>query len=80
MSNTYSLRDTLSNDGNRLDLGVLHQFHGGLVHGTRGSEVDNGVNICVLGHGLADVLVDGQQGLAGSPVPLFLLAFSVLEG
>jgi hypothetical protein len=66
---TYSLGDTLGNDGNALDLGELHQFHGRLVDGTRRGEVDNGVNIAVLANGLLDRLVDGQQRLAGSPVP-----------
>ena len=33
----------------------------------------------MLGHGLADVLVDGQKSLAGSPVPSPSLAFRMLE-
>ena len=66
---TYSLGDTLSNDGNALDLGVFHQLHGGLVYGTRRSEVDDSVDIGVLSNGLVYCLVDGQQRLAGSPVP-----------
>ena len=66
---TYSLGDTLSNDGNALDLGVFHQLHGGLVDGTRRGKVDDGVNIAVLANGLLDSLVYGQQSLAGSPVP-----------
>ena len=67
---TYSLRDTLCNNGNRLDLGAFHQLHGGAVDGTRGSKVDDGVNVWVLGHGLGDILVDGEEGLAGTPVHL----------
>jgi hypothetical protein len=66
---TYTLGDTLSNDGNALDLGELHQFHGGLEDGTRRGEVDNGINVAVLAHGLLYRLVNGQQSLAGSPVP-----------
>lgn len=67
---THSLGDTLCDDGNALDLGVLHQLHGGAVDGSRRGEVDDGVDIRVLGHGLANVLVDGQEGLAGAPVPI----------
>lgn len=51
---TYSLGDTLSNDGNRLDLGVLEELHGRLVYGTRRGEVDDGVDIGVLANGLLD--------------------------
>ena len=67
---THSLGNTLSNDSNALDLGALHQLHGGAVDGTGRGEVDNSVNIRVLGHGLADILVDREQGLAGAPVPV----------
>lgn len=67
---TYSFRYTLSNDSNGLDLGVLHQLHGGAVDTSGGSKVDDNVDILVLGHGLAYVLVDGEQCLAGSPVHL----------
>jgi hypothetical protein len=63
------LRDTLSDDGNRLDLGELHELHGGLVNGTGRSEVDNGVNVGVLGHGVGSGLVDREEGLGGAPVP-----------
>lgn len=78
-SETHSLGDTLSNDGNGLDLGEFHQLHGGLVDGTRRGEVDNGVNVGVLGDGLADVLVDGQKSFAGSPVPSLSLALRMVE-
>lgn len=71
-SRTYSLGDTLSNDGNGTDLGALHQLHGGAVDGTGRGEVDNGVNVRVLGHGLGDVLVDGEESLAGTPVPIIV--------
>jgi len=71
---TYTLGNTLGNDGNRLDLGELEELHCRLVYGSRRGEVDDGVDICVLGNGLADVLVDGQQSLAGSPVPVSPLA------
>lgn len=67
---TYTLGDTLGNDGNGADLGEVHQLHGGAVDGTGGSEVDDGVNVRVLGNGLLDVLVDGKKGLAGAPVHL----------
>jgi hypothetical protein len=66
---THALGDTLSNDGNALDLGELEELHGGLVYGTRRGEVDDGVDIRVLSNGLVYGLVDGQQRLAGSPVP-----------
>jgi hypothetical protein len=71
---TYALGNTLGNDGNRLDLRELEELHCRLVYGTRRGEVDDGVDICVLGNGLAYVLVDGQQSLAGSPVPVSPLA------
>ena len=67
---THSFGNTFSNDGNGLDLRVLHELDGGAVDTSGGSKVDNGVNVRVLGHGLVDLLVDGQQGLAGSPVHL----------
>ena len=51
-------------------MGAFHQLHGGAVDGTRGSKVDDGVNVWVLGHGLGDILVDGKEGLAGAPVHL----------
>lgn len=67
---SYPLRNTLCNDGNGFDLGALHQFHGGTVDGTRGGKVDDGVDVGVFGHGLGNVLVDGEKGLAGAPVPV----------
>lgn len=65
----YALGDTLSNNGNALDLGEFHQLHGGLVDGTRRGKVDDCVNVAVLANGLFDGLVHRQQRLAGSPVP-----------
>lgn len=65
----YPLWNTLGNDGNGFDLRALHQLHSRAVDGAGGGEVDNGINIGVFGHGLGDVLVDGQEGFAGSPVP-----------
>ena len=67
---TYSLGHALSDDGDGLDLGELHELHGGAVDAAGRGEVDDGVDIAVLGHGLLDGLVDGQQGLAGAPVHL----------
>lgn len=67
---TYALGDTLSNDGNGLDLGELHQLHSGGVDTSGGGEVDDDVDVGVLGNGLGDLLVDGQESLAGSPVHL----------
>lgn len=67
---TYTLGDTLSNDSNGADLGELHQLHGGLVDGTGRGEVDDGVDVGVLGESLLGVLVDRQEGLAGTPVHL----------
>ena len=63
------LRHALGDDGDGLDLGVLHQLHGGLVDGAGGGEVDDGVDVAVLGHGLCGVLVDGEEGLRCTPVP-----------
>lgn len=65
----YPLRNAFGDNGNRLDLRVLQQLHGGAVDRSGGSKVDNGVNIIVLGHCLVHILVDGQESLAGSPVP-----------
>jgi hypothetical protein len=70
MSKTHSLGDTLSNDGNGLDLRVLHELHGALENRTRRSKVDNSVNIVVLADGLLGALVDGEKSLAGAPVHL----------
>lgn len=69
-SSTYSLWNTLSDDGNGSDLWVLHQLHGGLVDGSRGSKVDDGIDILVLLHCLFNGLVNWEEGLAGSPVHL----------
>lgn len=74
LEETYSLRDTLGDDGNGSDLRKLHQFHGRAVDGSGGSEVDDGVDIAVLGESLFDILVDRKEGLAGSPVPLQLVS------
>lgn len=70
MGLAYSLWDTLGDNGNRPNLGVLHELHGGLVHTARRSKVDNGIDVSVLGHGLVYALVDWEKGLAGSPVHL----------
>jgi hypothetical protein len=67
---THTLGDTLSDDGNGLDLGELEELHGGRVYGARRGEVDDMVDISVLRNGLVHRLVDGQQRLAGSPVPV----------
>lgn len=73
---TYSLRDTLGNNGNGSDLREFHQFHGRAVNGSGGSEVDDGVDVAVLGKSLFDILVDRKQSLAGSPVPLRRVSFA----
>ena len=70
LARTYSLGDTLSNDGNGPDLRVLHELHGALVDGTRRSKVDNSVDVVVLANGLLGALVDGEKSLAGAPVHL----------
>lgn len=70
MACTYSLRDTLSNNSNGLDLRVLHKLHGGAVDTSGRSKVDDNVDIGVLAHCLVNLLVDGQQSLAGSPIHL----------
>lgn len=65
-----ALGDTLGNDGNGLDLGVLHELHGGAVDTARRGKVDNDIYVGVLSHSLADLLVDGQESLRGAPVHL----------
>lgn len=70
MDHAYSLWDTLGDNGNRPNLRVLHELHGGLVHTARRSKVDNGIDVRVLGHRLLYALVNWQKGLAGSPVHL----------
>jgi hypothetical protein len=64
-----SLRDTLSDDGNRLDLRELHELHCGLENGTGRSKVDDSVDVGVLCHGVGSGLVDREEGLSGAPVP-----------
>jgi hypothetical protein len=63
------LRDTLSDDGDRLDLGELHELHCGLENGTGRSKVDDSVDVGVLCHGVGSGLVDREEGLSGAPVP-----------
>lgn len=75
---THSLRNTFCDNGNALDLGVLHQFHGGAVDGSRRRKVHDGVNVGVLGHGLSNVLIDGQEGLAGTPVPVDCISCCII--
>lgn len=79
LEETYSLRDTLGNDGNGSDLRKLHQFHRRAVDGSGGGEVDDCVDIAVLGESLFDILVDREQGLASSPVPLRQLEFNTVK-
>ena len=67
-----SLWHALGDDGDGLDLRVLHELHGRLVDGSGRGEVDDGVNIAVFGHGLCGVLVDGEEGLRSAPVPALL--------
>lgn len=67
---TYSFRNTLSNDSNRLNLLEFHDLQGGAVDTSRRGKVDNSIDVGVLGHGFGHVLVDRQQSLAGSPVHL----------
>lgn len=66
---THPLRHTLCDNGNGLDLGVLHELHGRRVDGPRRGKVDDRVDVRVLGDGLFRRLVDGEQSLAGAPVP-----------
>ena len=66
----YPFRHTFGDDCNRPDLRVLHELHCGLVDGSRGGEVDDGVDVAVLGDGLLHRLVNGQESLAGAPVHL----------
>jgi hypothetical protein len=66
------LGDTLGDDGNGLDLGELHELHCGLENGTGRREVDNGVDVGVLCHGVGGGLVDREKGLSGAPVPVDL--------
>jgi len=64
----YPFRNALGDDGDTLDLGELHELHGGAVDGAGRGEVDDGVDLGVLLHGLLDRLVNGKEGLGGSPV------------
>lgn len=59
LAGTCPFRDALRDDGNGLDLGILHELHGGSVDTSGGGEVDDGVDLGVLGYGLVDGLVDG---------------------
>jgi hypothetical protein len=65
----YPLRDTFCDDGNGLDLGVFHQFHGGAVDRSRRGKVDDRVHVGMLRHGLAHILVYREKSLARTPVP-----------
>lgn len=75
-----SLRHALGDDGDALDLWEFHQLHGGLEDGAGRGEVDDGVDVRVLANGLFDVLVDGQQRLAGSPVPAAAVSNAMAGG
>lgn len=57
---TYPLWHTFSNDGNGSNVGESHELHGGAVDTAGGSEVDNGVDLGVLGHGFVYRIVDWQ--------------------
>ncbi len=65
-----ALRDTLSNQSERLDLGELEALKRARVHTTRAGEVDDNINIGVLGDSLLEGRVDREEGLLGSPVEL----------
>jgi hypothetical protein len=81
-----TLRNTLSDDGNRPDLGLVHKLESRAVDGTgRGKVYDllmlarvldahygatHGVNVGVLFARLVNLLVDGEKGLRRSPVHL----------
>jgi hypothetical protein len=67
---SVALGHTLSNQGKSLDLGELEALKSARVHTTRAGKVDNNVDIGVLGDGLLERGVDGQEGLFGSPVEL----------
>jgi hypothetical protein len=76
-----SLGDTLSDDGDRLDLRELHELHCGLENGTGRSEVDDSVDVGVLCHGVGSGLVDREEGLSGAPVPVNLsIGCSAISG
>ena len=66
----YSLRNTLCNDCNGLDLWIVHQFHGRCVDGSGRRKVDHSIDISMLLHGLSDILVNREKGFTGSPVHL----------
>ncbi|KAI6762874.1 hypothetical protein HG530_008854 [Fusarium avenaceum] len=57
-----------TDDGNALLLSDMGDLTSSL--GNHRSEVDDNVNVGVLLHSLVNLLVDGQQSLAGSPVHL----------
>lgn len=64
------LRNTLGNDTDGLDLREREDFEGRGVDGSRGSEVDNDINVGVLLDGLTDGGVDGKESFLGTPVEL----------
>ena len=65
-----ALRDTLSDQSKSLDLGELEALKRARVHTARAGEVDNNINIGVLGDSLLEGRVDGKEGHLSSPVEL----------
>ena len=65
-----ALRNTLSDESNGLDLLMLQALKSTRVDGSRAGKVDDDIDIRVLGHGLLQAGVDGEEGLLGTPVEL----------
>ena len=49
---------------------MLQALEGTRVDGSRAGKVDDDIDIRVLGHGLLQAGVDGEEGLLGTPVEL----------
>jgi hypothetical protein len=63
-----TFRDTLGNKSDGFNLRIFETFEGARIYATAGSEVDNNVNVGVLGNGLFDAGIDGEKSLLGTPI------------
>ena len=65
-----SLRYTLSNNRNALDLRITEHLQSRRIHTTRARKVHHNINIRVLLHSLLNGRIHRQQRLLGSPIEL----------
>jgi hypothetical protein len=63
-----ALKDTLSDESDNFDLLMLQALEGTRVDRSRAGEVEDDVDIRVLGNGLLQAGVDEEESLLGSPV------------